>query len=259
MIAAPDTDALAELRTTGEVLPPALRDRILAVGEAVVPGLIGLLQDESTWEEDAPGDGWPPIHAVDLLADLKATEAVEPMVRAALAGDWDEILPDRATLRLPELGPAVLEPALRALVQDISESGRDRLCDVIAKLGVRDERVFRHLCEMFERNPDIGAGFLADYGDERAVPLLAAAIRDFEPRWGSEFGMMGLIDLVEAYQELSGSLPAELTEHVRELRERWKAATAVEAAAEPAPTPVKTGRNDPCPCGSGKKHKKCCG
>jgi len=29
-----------------------------------------------------------------------------------------------------------------------------------------------------------------------------------------------------------------------------------------APTPVlpnKVGRNDPCPCGSGKKYKKCCG
>lgn len=23
--------------------------------------------------------------------------------------------------------------------------------------------------------------------------------------------------------------------------------------------PLKVGRNDPCPCGSGKKHKKCCG
>jgi SEC-C motif-containing protein len=22
---------------------------------------------------------------------------------------------------------------------------------------------------------------------------------------------------------------------------------------------VKAGRNDPCPCGSGKKYKKCCG
>ena len=22
---------------------------------------------------------------------------------------------------------------------------------------------------------------------------------------------------------------------------------------------AKVGRNDPCPCGSGKKHKKCCG
>ena len=24
-------------------------------------------------------------------------------------------------------------------------------------------------------------------------------------------------------------------------------------------TVTKIGRNDPCPCGSGKKHKKCCG
>lgn len=25
------------------------------------------------------------------------------------------------------------------------------------------------------------------------------------------------------------------------------------------PKPTKIGRNDPCPCGSGKKYKKCCG
>lgn len=31
-------------------------------------------------------------------------------------------------------------------------------------------------------------------------------------------------------------------------------------AEPPAPKPVsKPGRNDPCPCGSGKKFKKCCG
>ncbi len=28
---------------------------------------------------------------------------------------------------------------------------------------------------------------------------------------------------------------------------------------EPIETDQKTGRNDPCPCGSGKKYKKCCG
>ena len=27
---------------------------------------------------------------------------------------------------------------------------------------------------------------------------------------------------------------------------------------EPIRVEVKTGRNDPCPCGSGKKYKKCC-
>ena len=30
-------------------------------------------------------------------------------------------------------------------------------------------------------------------------------------------------------------------------------------AASPADPPAKVGRNDPCPCGSGKKHKRCCG
>ncbi|MGD0918621.1 MAG: PBPRA1643 family SWIM/SEC-C metal-binding motif protein [Thermodesulfobacteriota bacterium] len=28
---------------------------------------------------------------------------------------------------------------------------------------------------------------------------------------------------------------------------------------ETAKAQVKTGRNDPCPCGSGKKYKRCCG
>ena len=31
------------------------------------------------------------------------------------------------------------------------------------------------------------------------------------------------------------------------------------AFAEPASRAVKVGRNDPCPCGSGEKYKKCCG
>ncbi|HEY8461009.1 MAG TPA: SEC-C metal-binding domain-containing protein [Blastocatellia bacterium] len=28
---------------------------------------------------------------------------------------------------------------------------------------------------------------------------------------------------------------------------------------DPYAAPKKIGRNDPCPCGSGKKYKKCCG
>jgi SWIM/SEC-C metal-binding protein len=28
---------------------------------------------------------------------------------------------------------------------------------------------------------------------------------------------------------------------------------------QPKTAEKKVGRNDPCPCGSGKKHKKCCG
>jgi preprotein translocase subunit SecA len=34
---------------------------------------------------------------------------------------------------------------------------------------------------------------------------------------------------------------------------------ASSAAAQPVLKGAKVGRNDPCPCGSGKKYKKCCG
>src|SRR5262249_40625771 len=39
-----------------------------------------------------------------------------------------------------------------------------------------------------------------------------------------------------------------------------RAAPNPEAAKSvPVTIPAKVGRNDPCPCGSGKKYKKCCG
>jgi hypothetical protein len=42
--------------------------------------------------------------------------------------------------------------------------------------------------------------------------------------------------------------------------EAWAAsASEYVEVAEPYRAPPKVGRNEPCPCGSGKKHKKCCG
>jgi preprotein translocase subunit SecA len=36
-------------------------------------------------------------------------------------------------------------------------------------------------------------------------------------------------------------------------------ATEAIAKARPVRAGPKVGRNDPCPCGSGKKYKQCCG
>jgi uncharacterized protein YecA (UPF0149 family) len=51
-------------------------------------------------------------------------------------------------------------------------------------------------------------------------------------------------------QSLQGRKPAEMLEGGRLLPRK------VETFRRPTP---KIGRNDPCPCGSGKKYKKCCG
>ncbi len=59
---------------------------------------------------------------------------------------------------------------------------------------------------------------------------------------------------VNAFQDRA---VAELTDTVQRLyaaRDREATPIVVDAIAAP-----KIGRNDPCPCGSGKKHKHCCG
>ena len=67
----------------------------------------------------------------------------------------------------------------------------------------------------------------------RAVAGPAAAIRPQLPRAGGD------------------SAPAERS---KERRDRAPA-----AKQQPIKVGKKIGRNDPCPCGSGKKYKRCCG
>lgn len=67
------------------------------------------------------------------------------------------------------------------------------------------------------------------------------------------------------WAELGAARPDLLAPFVRE-GDDWEAAVtpsviAIHAHWHPAPAAkgAKVGRNDPCPCGSGKKYKKCCG
>jgi preprotein translocase subunit SecA len=41
--------------------------------------------------------------------------------------------------------------------------------------------------------------------------------------------------------------------------EATEAMAKAQARAKPVRSGPKVGRNDPCPCGSGKKYKHCCG
>jgi hypothetical protein len=232
-----------------------LREEILALGPSAIEPLIQLLEDDL-------GD-WTSIHAVDLLSDLKATEAIEPMLRALSELTFDDILYSQIVIRLPELGPAVLEPALATLAKE-QEHGEDAdeetvsgVCEVFGKLGVKDERVFEALCWAFERSESWVAGTFAAYGDKRAVPILEASIAAFEPNFESTFGGIELGDLIDAYESLGGVLPPHLRARVDEWFARWEPMR--QRAREVAPAVSrKIGRNDRCHCGSGKKYKKCC-
>jgi len=66
------------------------------------------------------------------------------------------------------------------------------------------------------------------------------------------------LDEQELWSELVGNLPLAvkgLLAHAHDL----EAGRLAQETENPVSKASKLGRNDPCPCGSGKKHKKCCG
>ena len=70
----------------------------------------------------------------------------------------------------------------------------------------------------------------------------------------------GLVEFVARYRDRKGVVHAH---HERSLFVRQDGRWVFREGATPSQAPMrrdgaKVGRNDPCPCGSGKKFKKCC-
>jgi uncharacterized protein len=67
------------------------------------------------------------------------------------------------------------------------------------------------------------------------------------------------------YENLSRRAPANIRQAVLTLYQYRQSGqpvpTSTNFATQPNPFASfgKTGRNDPCPCGSGRKYKRCCG
>jgi hypothetical protein len=69
-------ETVGALFLVGDHLPSKLQRRILDLGPAAVPFLVEMLFDPGAVEEQVPGPGLFPLHAVRLLGDLRAQEAV---------------------------------------------------------------------------------------------------------------------------------------------------------------------------------------
>ncbi len=75
----------------------------------------------------------------------------------------------------------------------------------------------------------------------------------------SESGDQGTVEFVARYRYQGKPLAHHELASFRRMDGRWY---YVDGALNPKPAQrqvAKVGRNDPCPCGSGRKYKKCCG
>ena len=120
----------------------------------------------------------------------------------------------------------------------------------VALLGSVDRRWMDHIDAMTELRDGIG---LRAYGQKN--PLI-----EYEREGYDMFEEMSHLIQEDTVRRLYFTVLARPIE--RKQVAQPIAATHGEAAAQPAApkkAAAKVGRNDPCPCGSGKKYKNCCG
>jgi preprotein translocase subunit SecA len=116
---------------------------------------------------------------------------------------------------------------------------------------IEDETVRYLYFLRFERNPEAlpfaNMDEISEEEEERQKVEASKALEEEQKRAAQS-----------AVQDMTRNIQRQ---HERELKDLQFAGTNGSAGSKPAPVSagVKVGRNDPCPCGSGKKYKKCHG
>ncbi len=274
-------------------VPRNVIDECASRGEAMVEYLQRIHDDGYLWQEDGSnGEWWLCLHAVMILGLIPTESAgrllLDMMRRMSqeeddnlqdwLAGHWSALFQNK---------PASLMPALRELCEDNSLDWyiRGVAVEAVADYaenqgGAALDEVLTWLAKLAAEetmNWDVrlsACSCLLDIPREQYRSLLESMAK----RQSGNGRYFNQDDVEKAYAN-----PQRRQEKMRWRKQPWSFYEPDEIAArqqrwkeedereisriqkeryylhEPYVRPEpKTGRNDPCPCGSGKKYKKCC-
>lgn len=109
-----------------------------------------------------------------------------------------------------------------------------------------------------------------DYIDETQVSPLEQEVRDRQaPEWeslkilrceaGGKDDETGIVEFIAHYRLDERRRHHEVSRFVRRDGKWCYQDGDIDDAQAPENSSTKIGRNDPCPCGSGRKYKRCCG
>ena len=235
------------------------------LGPQHIDALIRLACDEDLNEADPDTpEVWAPLHAWRALGQLRAEEAVGPLL-SMLAFLEDD---NSADLELPAvfgmIGPAAL-PQLAGYAADPSNPTYPSATALngikeIAKLHPASraacvDALVRMLAPGGRRDRYLAGFAVSALLDLRAVEAIDV-MRDAFRRDVIEPSVAGDVEDIEIELGLRQRRATEPRYSL--LHALQPALPRPDRTIEVVPRREKVGRNDPCPCGSGKKYKKCC-
>ena len=289
------TKPVSELLSYGNCLEILKKDRewpnyveALGFNQSHIPALIDMMLDIDLQEADSDSlEVWAPVHAWRTLGQLRATEAVQPLLDYM---DDVDIEDDWAHEEVPEVLARIGAPALESVAQylrdpnkpEFSYGAAARALPLLAQHHPEQSghcaRVLLDSLGRYADNPDtLNGTLLAELFDlhERGIIDLKDHAQLIEQAFQANAVDLTVVGDWEDVQIELGLLEERITPGRNYIAEKYFGIAPEESADfrfdfdaldQPAPQPhsktivkpPKIGRNDPCPCGSGKKYKKCC-
>jgi hypothetical protein len=224
--------------------------------------------------------GWMEIAAARIAGEMRL-EAALPLLLARLAEDGEEGMNEQCVRALIATGADAAVEAIRSAFP--SAPRPFKLNASVCLRGIHSESVVARSLELLESesSPDIRSGLvsaiLGNFASEGIEPARQLTLQGAGDLRATLVGVATLMG--QSFPELEAWKKEEKAhdETVRRRMEEWSGG---ELLAKPKPQPgaslpsfnqstgslpaapiaakKKAGRNDPCPCGSGRKYKKCC-
>ena len=263
------TDPVAQLLAYGDPREEKDWPNYLSLGltEEHVPELIKMATDvDLNWTDSESLEAWAPVHAWRALGQLKAEQAIEPlMTMFDFCVDFDD---DWVLSEFPTVYAMIGPKAISALATYLSDNSTEvmpgiLIADCINEIGKTHPdakfectQVLSTQLERFRQNASTLNGFLiSGLVGLQAIDRLSLIRQAFDND-RVDLSIMGDMEDVEiefnVREERSTPRPSPFGAG-EELPFMFESNGSNEEPQTP-----KIGRNDPCPCGSGRKYKKCC-
>ncbi len=284
-------------RSWGE-FPHAAVEAAVERREEIIPELLRILEDTADRAKEVSADGeyLAHIYAMYLLAQFREARAYPLVVRMALLppdlGDF--LLGDFTTEGLDRVLASVCDGDLTGIKSIVEHrkadewaraSALDSLVYMVLSDRLNREEAIDYLAQLFrgkleQKCTEMWVQLVTCSCDLRALELMPDIKRAYERNLVDPSD----ISLKDVEFEMDGHpgyiRTPYLVENIADEMASWQCFEKPEAKpkkrpiltwakpSEPAQTAAapqsklsnsKPGRNDPCPCGSGKKYKKCCG
>lgn len=244
-----------------------LKDDTLDAARALGPAPAGEVVTRLIEAELArPGMERTALRAAHLAGELRLERAVPALVRCIASLGEGRALVHAAIVALARLGAPAVDALLSALDASEDPGVRSRLADALARSPADDARIRAALVRLLGDAPASAARYLAERGEWRAVPDLLRAFDRLAERPIADCdgcALEHLSSIACAVRMLGGTFSPDRQARIDALVERAEAtwvpfARPPATHRAPAVREQRPGRNDACPCGSGRKYKRCC-